>query len=101
MCVWEREGEGGKGKGGSGDGDGYVDTAQYMQPYMSAVAQFLQSIKLRQVFLHGQNVNQSRPPQTEECMHRFTHKCTYNTRSTLQRRLQIVAIRSLLPMIPH
>ena len=95
--VWGREGEGRKGKGGSGDGDGYVDTAQYMQPYMSAVAQFVQSIKLRQVFLHGQNVNQSRPPQTGECMHRVTHIRTYSTRSTLQRRLQIVAVMSLYP----
>ena len=56
--VWGRE------EGGSGDGDGYVDTAQYIQPYMSAVAQLVQSIKLSQVFLHGQNVNQSRPPQS-------------------------------------
>ena len=86
MCGGREEegkGEGGKRKGGSEDGDGYVDTAQYMQPYMSAVAQFLQSIKLRQVFLHGQKVNQSRPPQTGECMHRVTHIRTY-TRSTLQ-----------------
>ena len=73
VCVYRRGNE----EGGSGDDDGYADTAKYMQPYMSAVAQFVQPIKLRQVFLHGQNVNQSCPPQTGERMHRFTHIRTY------------------------
>ena len=82
LCVKEREGVGrGEGEGGSGDDDGYVDTAQYMQPYMSAVVQFVQPIKLRQVFLHGQNVNQSHPPQTGECMHVFIHIHNYESRA--------------------
>ena len=73
VCVYRR----GKGEGGSGDDDGYADTAKYMQTYTSAVAQFVQPIKLRQVFLHGQSVNQSCPPQTGQCMYRFTHIRTY------------------------
>ena len=81
VCVYRR----GNGEGGSGDDDSYADTAKYMQPYMSAVAQFVQPIKLRQVFLHGQNVNQSCPPKQENvCTGLHTYVHTYNTRSTLE-----------------
>ena len=42
LCMWKREGVGrGEGEGEGGDDDGYADTAKYMQPYMSAVAQLV------------------------------------------------------------